>query len=78
MQKTLIKVFGVGLWFYFLVSACTAAGEQRWEEASFWSLFVFGSLILEKMYEIVFHLMAVNFHLLKLIGKEKQNDSSSS
>lgn len=78
MEKTILKLALIGLWFYCLISSCNAAGEQRWDEASYWLLFVFGSIIVEKLYEVVFHLMAVNYHLLKIIDKEKQNEKSTS
>jgi uncharacterized membrane protein len=76
MEKTLLKLALVGLWFYWFISALGAASEQRWDEAVYWMLLVVGSLVVEKLHEIVFHLMAVNYHLLKLIDKEKQNEKA--
>jgi hypothetical protein len=72
MHKSILKIVLVGLWFYCLISSCEAAGDFRWAEAIYWLLLVLGSLIIEKLYEVVFHLMAVNYHLLKLIDKDKQ------
>lgn len=78
MHKALLKLVLTSLWFYTLVLACFAASEGRWDEGTYWLIFVIGAFVGEKLSEVVFHLMAVNYHLLKLIDKEKKNDTSSS
>lgn len=78
MHKTILKWVLTALWFYMLVLACNAAGENKWDEGTYWLTFVFGLLIAEKLSEVVFHLMAVNYHLLKIIDKEKENEKSTS
>lgn len=78
MEKTLLKLAATATWFAGLVLSVMSASDGKWDEATYWLIFIFGALLVEKLSEIVFHLMAVNYHLLKLIKEEKQNDTSSS